>query len=487
MPPTDPIADQDVLRETLTLVLETALAYQRDLDSDPARVADAEAAAEWFGGALPERGAGAGAALRTLIERGMPAAIRSSGPRMFHFVTGGTTPAALAADWLTGTLDQNAFSWVSSPLAARLETVALAWLRDLFGLPAAWGGVLTTGATMANLAGLAAARRWVGLGQGVDIDEQGLGAIPPIDVLSSGYLHASAVKALSILGIGRARIRRFALDGTGRADLTAMEDALRALGGRPAIIVGNAGQVDTGAFDPLDALADLAERHGAWLHVDGAFGLFARVSPRTAGLAAGVERARSVIADGHKWLNVPYDCGFAFVRDASLLGGAFTIGAAYLPDPADPRPTWGYLGPEMSRRARALPVWATLAAYGREGYRVMVERQLDLAERLAARVDAAPDLERLADVPLDVVCFRYRPDGRSELELDDLNARLGAAVLEDGRVYVGTTRHAGRVAFRPAIVNWRTGADDVDLLVDVIRDLGGRLAAGTGVPSGADV
>jgi glutamate/tyrosine decarboxylase-like PLP-dependent enzyme len=261
-----------------------------------------------------------------------------------------------------------------------------------------------------------------------------------------------------------------------------MEAALRERGDAPSIIVGNAGDVNTGAFDPLPTLADLAERHGAWLHVDGAFGLFARVSPRSAALAEGLERADSAIADGHKWLNVPYDCGFAFVRDPDLLGGAFTASAAYLPSVDDPHPNWGYFSPEMSRRARSLVVWATLAAYGRDGYRAMVERQLDLAQRIARRVDAAPDLERLADVPLDVVCFRYRPPGIGETELDALNAQLGEAVLDDGRVYVGTTRYRGRVAFRPAIVNWLTQEADVDLLVDVIRDLGGRMHAKGAAP-----
>jgi glutamate/tyrosine decarboxylase-like PLP-dependent enzyme len=240
-------------------------------------------------------------------------------------------------------------------------------------------------------------------------------------------------------------------------------------------VIGNAGEVNAGDFDPIGALADLAEEHSAWLHVDGAFGLFARVTPRAAALAEGVERAQSVIADGHKWLNVPYDCGFAFVRDPGLLGQVFSLSAAYLPDPADPRPNFGNLGPEASRRARSLTVWATLRAYGRAGYRALVERHLDLAQRLARRVDEAPDLELLADVSLNIVCFRFRPSGVPDADLDDLNARLGEDVLADGRVYVGTTRYEGRIAFRPAIVNWRTRAEDVDLLVDVIRELGAGL------------
>jgi glutamate/tyrosine decarboxylase-like PLP-dependent enzyme len=196
------------------------------------------------------------------------------------------------------------------------------------------------------------------------------------------------------------------------------------------------------------------------------------LSSRTAQLAAGVERADSVTVDGHKWLNVPYDCGFAFVERTDLLGRAFAYTAAYLPDPDDPHPNLGTIGPESSRRARALAVWATLAAYGREGYRQLVERHLDLAQQLARRVDEAPDLERLADVPLNIVCFRYNPGGLGEDELNALNERLGEAILADGRVYAGTTLYDGKVALRPAIVNWRTREGDIDVFVEVVRELG---------------
>jgi glutamate/tyrosine decarboxylase-like PLP-dependent enzyme len=393
-------------------------------------------------------------------------------------VTGGVTPAALGADWLTTALDQNAFSRVGSPLGTRLERVAVDWLKELFELPAAWGGALSTGATTANLMGLAAARQWWGERHGRDVGADGLAGLPPLPVLSSGFVHPSALKALAILGIGREAVRTFSRDAAGRLDLPALETALRDLGGAPAVIVGNAGEVNAGEFDPLEALADLAEEHGAWLHVDGAFGLFARLSPRAAGLAAGVERAHSVIADGHKWLNVPYDCGFAFVRDPDLLAKVFSLAAAYLPSD-EPEPTFGYLTPESSQRARSLAVWAALRAWGRAGYRELVERHLDLAQRLAARVDEVEDLERLADVPLNIVCFRYRPPGVPEEELDALNARLGEHVLADGRVYVGTTSFAGKTAFRPAIVNWRTREADIDLLVDVLQELGSKLLTRT--------
>jgi glutamate/tyrosine decarboxylase-like PLP-dependent enzyme len=473
--PLDLLSETD---EALRQIFDAAAAYLEDLEGSAVRLPGADEAAAGFDGALPDEGSGALDALRELTERGLPAAVRSSGPRMFHFVTGGVTPAALGGDWLSSVLDQNAFSWVGSPLGSRLEAVTIRWLKELFHLPESWGGVLTTGATMANFTALAAARRWCGERHGVDVEERGVAGIPPVTVLSGGYIHASAVKALAMLGIGRASVRRLARDGVGRVDLEAVEASLRALDGSPAILVAAAGEVNAGDFDPIESMADLAERYGAWLHVDGAFGLFARVTPRTRSLAAGIERADSVIADGHKWLNVPYDSGFVFVRDPMALPRTFTASADYLPSPDDPHPNFGYFGPEMSRRARALAAWASLRAYGRNGYRAMVERHLDLAQRLARRVDEEPELERLADVPLNIVCFRLRPAGLDDDALDELNRRVGDAIIEDGRVYVGTTTYDDRVALRPALVNWRTTERDVDLLVDVVLELGAAVVGG---------
>jgi len=468
-----PDPDPRELKEILDLVRTEAERYLEALPYEPVRTQRANEAALAFDGRLPEEGEGALAAIRELLA-GSDALIRSSGPRFFHWVIGGTTPAALGADWLTSTFDQNGGAWDSSPLSARLEMLAVDWLRDLFGLPEGWGGVLTTGATMANFVGLACARSWWAEQHGVDVDVEGLGELPPVPVFSSGYVHPSATKALAMMGIGRERVGRLARDAAGRLDLEALERELSALGDQPAIVIGNAGEVNTGDFDPIAAMADLCEEHGAWLHVDGAFGLFAAISPRTAHLVSGIERAHSAISDGHKWLNVPHDTGFAFLRDPSRLGRVFSVAAAYLPDPDDERPVFFNLGPESSRRARSLAVWATLRAYGRGGYRRIVERHLDLAQRIAAKVDEAPDFERLAEAPLNIVCFRYRPPDVPEDELNELNERIGREVMEDGRLYVGTTIFEGKAAFRPAIVNWRSSDEDVDQIVDVIRELGER-------------
>lgn len=467
----DPLRDPDQIQDALRLVEREAEAYLATVDEALVRPLGRPA----IDGGLPAEGIGSLRALTELVAASTEGATRSTGPRFFHFVMGGVTPAALGADWLTSTLNQSAYNWVSSPLASRIEQVALAWLKELFGIPASWSAVMTSAATTANVVGLASARRWWGLRHGVDVDGQGFSGLPAVPVFAGGYLHASAVKALGMVGIGRERPTILADAATGRIDLAALSQALESLGGRPAIVMATAGDVNTGEFDPLKEMAALTKRYGAWLHVDGAFGLYAALTPRTQHLVDGLDGADSIAVDGHKWMNAPYDTGFAFVRDQSVHAGAFSASAAYLGSEALARPVFGNLGSEMSRRARAIPVWATLRAYGRDGYRAMIERHLALAQRVARQVDEAPDLERLAGVPLNIVCFRFHPAGADERQLDELNRKLGEMVLEDGRVYFGTTEYAGKVAFRPAIVNWRTKEKDVDLIVEVTRELGAKL------------
>ncbi|MET0414882.1 MAG: pyridoxal-dependent decarboxylase [Actinoplanes sp.] len=458
--------------DPLAQVLAAAGPYLDSLAGRPVQDPGAAKLLPELGGPLPETGAGADATTERLLRIGAAAGTASSGPRFFHFVTGGVTPAALAADWTAALLDQNAFSRVSSPFAYEVETVVLDWLRDLVGLPAGWGGALVQSATFANFTGLGCATHWWGSRLGADTVRDGLAGLPRMPVLSGGYVHASARKALQMLGHGRDSVEVFAADPAGRVDLPALRRRLDSLDGAPAVLIGNAGEVNAGDFDPLEALADLAAEFGAWLHVDGAFGLFAALSPRTAHLVRGIDRADSIAADAHKWLNVPYESGFALVREPTRLGDAFGMpGSAYLPGPGDPAAGYALFGPESSRRARSLPLYATLAAYGRDGHREMVERHLDLAQHLARRIDEAPDLERLAEVPLCIVCFRAAPPGLDPAGLDALNRALGAALIADGRFFAGTTVYGGRVALRPAIVNWRTTSADIDLFVDVLRDL----------------
>ncbi|MGP4025045.1 pyridoxal phosphate-dependent decarboxylase family protein [Actinomadura sp. 3N407] len=475
----DPLDERDMAGEPLAVVARAAGPYLDGLRDRPVHDRSQDVLLDELDGPLPGRGDGAVAAVERLVRVGTGAATHSSGPRFFHFVVGGSTPAAMAGDWTASLLDQVAGLWPASPLAARAETVVLRWLKELFGLPAAFGGVLTPSATLAHVTGLACARYWWADQYGVDVTSRGLAGLPVMPVFSSGLVHVSTRKALQILGCGRDTLRTFARDDAGRIDLAALEAALEREDGR-AVIVANLGEVNTGDSDPISDLADLAERYGAWLHVDGAFGMFAALSPRTAHLARGVERADSVTVDAHKWLNVPYESGFSFVRDPAMLSRTFGAwGAAYLPDADDERINYNTLGPESSRRARALPIWATLRAYGRDGHREMVERHLDVAAHLGELVEAAPDLELLAPVRLCIVCFRYRPEGVPEERLDELNARLGEALLADGRVYAGTSTYRGMTVFRPAPLNWRTTKADVERLVDVLRELGAAQSGGT--------
>ncbi|WP_433273288.1 pyridoxal phosphate-dependent decarboxylase family protein [Actinosynnema sp. CS-041913] len=470
----DPLISRDDAAEALGMVARAAGPYLDALPHLPVRDLTHAHLVKELDGPLPEDGDGTIAAVADLLRIGTRAATHSSGPRFFHFVVGGSTPAAQAGDWITSLLDQASGLWLTSPFATQAETVVLRWLKEMFGLPPSYGGVLTPSATFANLTGLACARHWWAARHGVDVTAEGLVGLPRMPVFSSGYVHASSRKALQLLGLGRDSVRTLTRDDAGRLDLAALDRELAAAG--PAVLIANAGEVNGGDFDPVDAMADLAERHGAWLHVDGAFGLFAALSPRTAHLVRGIERADSLAADGHKWLNVPYESGFAFVRDASVLGRAFgSWNAAYLPAPDDEFVNYNNLGPESSRRARALPIWATLRAYGRAGHQAMVERHRDLAHYLGGIVDRSPELELLAPVNLFIVCFRFRPPGVPEEELDDLNRRLGEELIEDGRVYAGTTVYRGVVALRPAIVNWRTTTEDIDLLAAVVKEIGARL------------
>jgi glutamate/tyrosine decarboxylase-like PLP-dependent enzyme len=463
------------IEDVIKLLSREASVYLQGLDDRPARSQRTREALEYFAEPLPQVGSGAVQALTSLITKGLDAAVSTAGPRSFHFVIGGTTPAALGGDWLTSTLDQMAYAWVASPLATRLEQISLQWLQEMFGLPREWQGIMTTGATMANFVGLASARQWYGEQLGVDVAEDGLGSLSDFHVFSSGIIHPSDIKVLSMLGIGRSSVTKLSLGESSTFDLFALEDSLKKLDGSPSIIIAIAGEPNAGMFDPISELADLAAEHNAWLHVDGAFGLFAALSPKHAGLVKGIDKAHSVTVDGHKWLNVPYDCGFSFVHDTKLMGKSFAHSAEYLPDPSDPEPVLGSLAPEMSRRARSLSVWATLKAYGVHGIREMVEQNISLAQYLARLVDDLPKLELLAEVPLNVVCFRYNPGNLAEGRLNDLNMQLGAALLDDGRVFVGTTTYQGKVGLRPAISNWRSRQVDIEILVEAVRELGAKI------------
>jgi glutamate/tyrosine decarboxylase-like PLP-dependent enzyme len=401
---------------------------------------------------LPEHGEDAVAVIERLAAVAGPATVASPGPRYFGFVTGGVLPAALAADWLASAWDQNTFTRVSSPAAAAIEAVAERWVLDALGLPAGAAVGFTTGATMGNFTCLAAARHAVLARAGWDVEADGLSGAPAIRVLVGEHVHASLIVALRYLGLGPGRaVRVPAAAGAMRAD--ALERAL-AEGEGPAIVCAQAGEVNTGASDPLDAIADAAGRHGAWLHVDGAFGMWAAASPTLRHLVAGAERADSWAIDAHKWLNVPYDGGLAIVADREALATAMGVTASYLPGSQGREPIDTV--PEMSRRARALPVYAALRQLGRDGLIELIERNCALARRAAAGLDAI-GAEVLNEIVLNQVLVRFGDDETTRSRLD--------AVQQSGEAWLGGTVWDGRAAIRVSVSNWSTTEEDIDRLV----------------------
>jgi glutamate/tyrosine decarboxylase-like PLP-dependent enzyme len=418
---------------------------------------------------LREEGLGARAAVGHFRAAYEPWLSGSAGPRYLGFVTGGTTPAALAGDWLAAAYDQNV-SHAGDSAASAVERHALGLLRELFGLPASFEGVFVTGGTQANLVALATARQWAYDRAGFDVAERGLAGAPPLRVFGATP-HASVFKALAVLGLGRACVELVdCLPGRRSIDLGALEAKLRAHGGGPAIVLGSAGEVNTGDFDDLDGLAGLAERYGAWLHVDGAFGLFAACDPARAGALRGVERADSVASDGHKWLNVPYDSGFVFTRHAALQERVFVASAAYL----GVGPDLLHRTPENSRRFRALPAFLTLLAYGRSGYRALVRASCDHAAALGAWIEASPWFELLAPVRLNVVCFAPRAGGAAGRD------RVLDLVRRGGRAFLTPTEFGGRPAMRAAFSNWSTEPHDVGIVTEALAAAGAELTPARG-------
>lgn len=411
---------------------------------------------------LPEQGIGGLQAIRLLEQRFDAGFSAGPGPRYWGFVTGGGTPAALAADWVTSTVDQNALQ-TGDTCAPDIEQEACEMLRTLLGLPPVFTGLCVTGATQANYVGLAICLQLLGTRRDVDVAEQGVAAFPQAPRILSGAIHSSGVKAAAMLGLGRASVETLPLEpGRERVDTAALRERLRALRNTPVILLANAGTVNTVDFDDLQTLTALAAEHGAAVHVDGAFGLFARLLPETAERLVGLEGADTVAGDAHKWLNVPYDCGFVFTRHIKQQVEFFKNTAPYLPSPApDPRNTL-HLGPENSRRLRALPVWATLMAYGRKGHESIVRRCVELAQLLAVRLDREPRFQVCAPVRLNVVCFRPCGTNGERLESTQIKAYV-ERVLRDGCVRVTSSMLDGQPIIRAAFVNWRTQAEDVEV------------------------
>ncbi len=442
-------------RALLQRTAEIASDFLDSLDERPVRPeATVDELRATLGGPLPEQPTDPLAVVEQLARDADPGLIATPSGRFFGFVIGGTTPAAIAADWLTSAWDQNSGLTIIAPAVGVVEEVAGTWLKELLGLPEGASFGFVTGGQMAHFTCLAAARHHLLAGAGWDVERDGLSGAPPIRVVAGANRHGTLDRALRFLGIGTASIHEVPADDQGRV----LTEALRAELGReegPTIVCAQAGDINTGAFDDLQAAADAAEAAGAWLHVDGAIGLWAAASPSLRHLLAGVERADSWATDAHKWLNVPYDSGIAFCAHPASHRAALCVRSAYLvhADAGTVRDAMDFV-PEHSRRARGLPVYAALRSLGRSGVAELVERSCARARALAEGLAGLPGCEVLNDVVLNQVLIRFEDDARTDAVL--------SAVQASGEAWTSGTTRNGRKAIRLSVSNWRTSEDDVE-------------------------
>jgi len=422
---------------------------ERKVAPDPQAVASLDA----LDGTLPDTPSDPREVLAQLDRYGSPATMAMAGPRFYGFVIGGALPVALAANWLASAWDQNTGYYNITPVTARLEQTALRWLLELLDLPRECAGAFVTGANVANFVGLAAARHAVLERVGWNVEADGLFGAPPIAVIVGEEAHPTLIKSLGLLGLGRTRVTRVPVDAQGRMRV----DALPKKYSGPVIICAQVGNVNTGACDDVAALRERAGAD-AWLHVDGAFGLWARAAPSRQALVRGIETADSWATDAHKWLNVPYDSGLAFVRDAHALRAAMAITAEYLPTTSPWRNPSDFT-PELSRRARGVDIWAALRSLGRDGVAEMIERNCRQAQRFGAAL-AAAGFEILNDVALNQVLVAFGDADRTQ--------RVIAALQDEGTCWCGGTVWQGRSAMRISVCSWATTDDDVERSLDAM-------------------
>ncbi|WP_211262401.1 pyridoxal phosphate-dependent decarboxylase family protein [Nitriliruptor alkaliphilus] len=430
--------------------------------SQPALIADLVAA---LGGPLPETGQDPLAVVEALAREAAPGLVRTNAGRYFGFVEGGVLPASLAADWLASTYDQNAGFQVLSPTAAALESICAGWLLELLGLPGDASVGFTTGAQMANVAGLAVGRGEVLHRVGWDVDADGLHGAPPVTVVVGEERHATIGRALRFLGLGERRVVVVPADEQGRMRA---EHLRSAIGDGPAIVCAQAGNVNTGAFDPLRAVCEVAHDAGAWVHVDGAFGMWAAASPAHRHLVDGIDLADSCATDGHKWLNVPYDSGFVVCADPQAHRRALRLSASYLARTDGGRDGTDWT-PESSRRARAFAIWTALRSLGRDGVGAMVARCCDHSRRFVDLLLEDPAVTVLNDVVLNQALVRVGDD-------DAWTLAVAAEVQREGVIWLGTTVRRGVASLRISVSDHATTEDDIEVAAAAVR----RAIAATG-------
>jgi len=469
----EPRADPELLRRAAELAVE----YLAELPERPVgRPIAPELLRKALGRELADQGEDPASVIEELARGVDPGLVATAGPRYFGFVIGGSLPVTVATAWLAAAWDQNAGNYPASPAASVVEEVAGGWLRDLFGLPAGVSFGFVTGGTMANFTALAAARHAV-LGQaGVDVEADGLFGAPPVTVVVGAEAHTTIFVALRMLGLGGDRVTRVAADAQGRMRPDELRGALSGISG-PTIVCAQSGNVNSGAFDPLREIADATNEIGAWLHVDGAFGLWAAASPTISHYLDGHTGAQSWATDAHKWLNVPYDCGLVFVRDPEAHRAAMAVTAAYLVRGAEAYNAYDYV-PESSRQARGLSVYTALRTLGRSGVAALVERCCAQARRMADRLSAASGASILNDVVLNQVLVRFAAAADDGPSADKRTQAVIDAVQRDGTCWLGGTTWHGVGAMRISVSNWSTSEADIDQSAEAIL----RCAASEGVP-----
>ena len=423
---------------------------------------DAVRAVKQFEEPMPEMGTDAGSVLAMLDDIGSPATVSMVGPRYFGFVIGGSLPVTVATNWLSTAWDQNVGMHEVTPATSTLERVAMDWMIDLFGLPPTAAASFVTGATVANFTALAAARNRVFADIGWNVEADGLIGAPPVTIIVSEETHPTVFKSLGMLGFGRNRVVRAPVDSQGRIDASRFPTI-----SGPTIICTQAGNVNTGAFDPVGDICELAGPERAWVHVDGAFGLWAAASPDKAHLCSDFSKADSWATDAHKWLNVPYDSGVAFVRDAGALQSAMAIKADYLMTESEHRNPSDFT-PELSRRARGVDVWAALKCLGRKGVAEMIDRCCRNARRFATGLRAA-GYDVLNDVVLNQVLVSFGDDASTR--------RIISEIQSDGTCWCGVTVWQKKTAMRISVCNWSTTEEDVDRSLDAILRIAARSRA----------
>ena len=460
-------------RPTLQLALDEALKHLESLhDTSVAAEADLATLRARLAKPLAEEGVPSEQVVSDLVRDSAGGHLGCAGGRFFGWVVGGSLPAALAADWLTSAWDENCTLFASGPATAVMEEVAGEWLKEILGLPANASFGFVTGCQMAHTTCLAAARHAVLESHGWDVEDRGLCGAPAIRVLSSDQRHGTIERSLRLLGLGRACVEDLPVDEEGRLPASSLRQALEAAPKAPTIVVLQAGDLNIGAYDSFESLIPLAHEHGAWVHVDGAFGLWAAASPQYRHLLRGVELADSWATDGHKWLNVPYDCGYAFVANPQAHRAAMSHRSPYLTHAADGRDAIDWT-PEWSRRGRGVATYAALRQLGRTGVAQLIERCCHYARRMVTEMGALPGAELLWEPAINQGLLRFRdPHGADD---DAWTERVTARVVASGEAYFGATTWRGKRAMRVSVCNWRTTDDDVERAIAAVS---GVLRAG---------